>query len=175
MSGGCCTMQEKIIILLLLFTVALISCLLCYHILLITARRRARRVYKLRHTPAYSKIRPFLLSAKNHAIEILEISPEGITIRFLLSEDIQQTIFLFQAEGIHVSHRFLETLSLLIDEDFPLLSDISKYQFQVQTREACNGSQKNKYLYSIRPSYRNSLEYFASNNFCIATAIKNIN
>lgn len=168
-------MQEKFVILLLLLTIALLSCLLCYHILLVAERKRARRVFNLRHTEAYTKLRPFLLSVKNHAIESLEISPEGLTIRFLLSEDIQQSIFLFHTEGILVSQRFLETLSLLIDEDFPLLSDMGKYNFQVQSREACNGTLKNKYLYTIRPSYRNSLEFYASNNYCINTAIKNIN
>ncbi len=168
-------MSERIYIVAIVCASALFLSLLMFHIMLRIERKRFYRINKFRFSKIYAKVSPILSIIQEHAIESVFISSEGIIINFLLSEDASQVMFNFKANRLKVSGKSLRNLVEVLEEDIPIISDFSKYKYSRYKKQACNGMIKYEYQYRIRPSYRQSLEYYANHDLCFQSAVHEFN
>lgn len=135
---------------------------------------RFNRIMRMRYSPYYQSISMFLHKLFPYAIESFEITCEGIVVRFLFEQNGKPQMLNFKKIQFPCSVSQLKTLHYIIEEDFPIISEPTKYSCKVTRSCACNGNTKYEYYYCITKTYRKKLDYYYSNNLSVSSIVKNI-
>ncbi|NLB90963.1 MAG: hypothetical protein GX786_07075, partial [Clostridiales bacterium] len=107
--------------------------------------------------PMYEDLYPFIRRLRRRRIEEITVRPEEISFLILLPVR-RKIVFSFPMRNhLSLSNQKVYILSLLLQQDIPVLRDKGKYHLKKNSWDEKNGESIVAYTYTMKTAYKDAL------------------